>query len=196
MPDLQVGERSATTVALVVHELATNSVKYGALSAAAGRLDVTCAEDNGEVVIVWRETGGPPLTAPANPVGFGAKLVRRTVSGQLGGSIAYDWPLRRVPGHDEHGDARIAFPHMRRHGKAVHRPGHLHVGEQHVEGSMLVEQPDSLVAIARLDHLEALLFEVFGSDQADQAFILDEQNPSRHVILPPSHLGAAKAAVL
>jgi two-component sensor histidine kinase len=92
VPEVRVGERSATTVALVVHELATNSVKYGALAAAGGRLGVTCAEDDGELIIVWTETGGLPVSAPANPDGFGAKLVRRTVSGQLGGSITYDWP--------------------------------------------------------------------------------------------------------
>lgn len=91
VPELRVGERSATTLALVVHELATNSVKYGALSAIGGTLAVSCDANNGDVAIVWTERGGPPVTAAANPEGFGAKLVRRSVSGQLGGSIAYDW---------------------------------------------------------------------------------------------------------
>lgn len=59
-PKINVGEGSSTSLSLVIHELATNSAKYGALSIASGLLDVTCAEDDGEVVIVWTERGGPP----------------------------------------------------------------------------------------------------------------------------------------
>ena len=91
IPEVRVGERTATTLALVVHELATNSIKYGALSRADGTLDVSCTALNGEVVVVWTERGGPPLIAPKGPDGFGTKLMSRSVSGQLGGSIAFDW---------------------------------------------------------------------------------------------------------
>ena len=58
-PRLLVGEKSATALALVVHELATNSIKYGALSNANGALDVQCSADGGEVEIIWSESGGP-----------------------------------------------------------------------------------------------------------------------------------------
>ena len=95
-PELHVGEAAATTLALVVHELATNSIKYGALSVAAGTLDVSCVADNGGVVLVWTERGGPPVATPAGPVGFGSKLVAQSVTGQLGGSIALDWPPEGV----------------------------------------------------------------------------------------------------
>jgi len=91
VPEIRVGEAATTTLALIVHELATNSIKYGALSAAGGRLDVSCPAHNAEVVLVWSERGGPPVTAPAAPTGFGSKLVARTMSSQLGGSIALDW---------------------------------------------------------------------------------------------------------
>ena len=91
VPEMRVGEATATTLALVVHELATNSIKYGALSTSDGTLDVSCTADNGGVVLVWTERGGPPVAAPAGPVGFGSKLVTQTVTGQLGGSIAFDW---------------------------------------------------------------------------------------------------------
>ena len=56
---LLVGEKSATALALIVHELATNSIKYGALSNANGMLDVKCSAKGGEVQIVWSESGGP-----------------------------------------------------------------------------------------------------------------------------------------
>ena len=59
-PKINIGEASSTTLALVIHELATNSAKYGALSVISGLLDVSCAEDDGELVIVsdrtWRST--------------------------------------------------------------------------------------------------------------------------------------------
>lgn len=92
VPEVRVGETAATALALVVHELATNSVKYGSLSVAGGTLDVTCTHIGGQVSIVWTERGGPPVTAPTGPGGFGTKLITRSLSSQLGGSITFDWP--------------------------------------------------------------------------------------------------------
>jgi two-component sensor histidine kinase len=91
MPDVLVGEGSITTLALVVHELATNSLKYGALSLASGTLDVSCTNDENDVIIVWLEEGGPPVAAARGQAGFGSKLVNRSIASQLGGSIAFDW---------------------------------------------------------------------------------------------------------
>lgn len=96
VPRMGVGEAAATTLALVIHELATNSLKYGALSVVAGTLDVSCTAQDQEVVMVWTERGGPPVTAPEGPGGFGSKLVTRGMSVQLGGSITYDWPEHGV----------------------------------------------------------------------------------------------------
>lgn len=96
VPELRAGEAAATTLALVVHELATNSIKYGALSAARGTLDVACTAHHDELVLVWTERGGPPPTAPAGPGGFGSRLLAQSVSGQLGGTIAYAWPPEGV----------------------------------------------------------------------------------------------------
>jgi two-component sensor histidine kinase len=91
VPDVSVGSESATALAMVIHELATNSVKYGALSTAGGTLDVSCAADSDEMVVVWTERGGPLVGAPTGPRGFGSKLVTLSMSGQLGGSIDIDW---------------------------------------------------------------------------------------------------------
>lgn len=91
VPRMGVGEKSSTTLALVIHELATNSLKYGALSDGAGLLDLSCTTEGDEVVLVWTERGGPKVTAPADVSGYGNGLVARSVTGQLGGSIAYDW---------------------------------------------------------------------------------------------------------
>jgi two-component sensor histidine kinase len=76
---------------LVVHELATNSMKYGALSAHAGTLDITSESDGEDIVLKWVERGGPRVQTPDGLGGFGSKLVQRSVSGQLGGAIDYRW---------------------------------------------------------------------------------------------------------
>jgi two-component sensor histidine kinase len=91
VPRMGVGEASATTLAMVVHELATNSLKYGALSSSSGTLDVACALPDTEIVIVWTERGGPLVTAPLDAGGFGSKLVARSMTAQLGGSIDRQW---------------------------------------------------------------------------------------------------------
>ena len=91
-PEMLVGEGSITTLALVVHELATNSLKYGALARASGTVVVSCTEDGDEAIIVWTEAGGPPVAAVRGQPGFGSKLVHRSIVRQLGGSIKFDWP--------------------------------------------------------------------------------------------------------
>jgi two-component sensor histidine kinase len=91
VPKMSIGEASSTTLALVIHELATNSAKYGALSIASGTLDVSCNTNDDDIVIMWTERGGPPIIAPAKLAGFGSKLVHRSMAAQLGGSIAFDW---------------------------------------------------------------------------------------------------------
>lgn len=91
VPDLVVGDASTTTIALIIHELATNSLKYGALSKEAGTVEVGCVAENGEITMTWSEKGGPPVAASRGEAGFGSQLVAKSVSSQLGGSIAYDW---------------------------------------------------------------------------------------------------------
>ena len=90
VPRMGVGEKTATTLAMVMHELATNSVKHGSLSAAAGVLDISGATDGDEVVLTWAESGGPPVTEPAQMGGFGSRMIERSLA-QVKGVIAYDW---------------------------------------------------------------------------------------------------------
>ncbi len=86
-----VGEQTATALAMVIHELATNSVKYGALSCATGFLDVSSKIDGDHICVIWAETGGPPILEEPVLKGFGSRLIARSVSGQLGGELIYDW---------------------------------------------------------------------------------------------------------
>lgn len=90
VPRMGIGEKSATTLALVIHELATNSLKYGALSIASGMLDISGTTTDDEVSIIWTERSGPSVEHQGGE-GYGSKLLNRSVTGQLGGSIETDW---------------------------------------------------------------------------------------------------------
>jgi PAS domain S-box-containing protein len=82
--NLNIAARSATPLALVFHELATNSAKYGALSATDGTVELSIADEGDTLLMRWIERGGPPV--PEDPVeGFGSRLVEMSVTGQLGG---------------------------------------------------------------------------------------------------------------
>lgn len=90
VPRMGVGESAATGLALVIHELATNSLKYGSLSVASGTLDVSGTIDGDFLVLAWTEQGGPEVVVPRD-TGYGSKMLERTMSGHLGGTIAVDW---------------------------------------------------------------------------------------------------------
>jgi two-component sensor histidine kinase len=81
---------------MVIHELATNSLKYGALSAPTGVLDLSCDPSGPDVILVWTEQGGPPVVQPVGSAGFGSKLVLRAMSAQLSGSIERMWSKEGV----------------------------------------------------------------------------------------------------
>jgi two-component sensor histidine kinase len=86
-----VGEEAATSLALVVHELATNSLKYGSLSTDTGTLDVSTQTNGDQLSLIWMERGGPAVKAPPEAEGFGSKLVRHSIYRQLGGTIDHEW---------------------------------------------------------------------------------------------------------
>lgn len=91
VPRMGIGEAAATSLALIIHELATNSLKYGSLSLEAGLLDLSGTTSEDRLVLVWTERGGPEVALHREKAGFGSQLVNRSVSGQLGGTIEHDW---------------------------------------------------------------------------------------------------------
>ncbi len=90
VPRMAVGEVAATTLAMVLHELATNSLKYGALACPEGTLDVSCDTPGPSVDVVWTEQGGPAVEARSAPAGFGSKLLHRGMTA-LGGKAELAW---------------------------------------------------------------------------------------------------------
>jgi PAS domain S-box-containing protein len=88
--EVQLQPATAQTVALALHELVTNSAKYGALSTLKGRLEVNWEIEAGVLDIVWAETGGPRVEKPASR-GFGTRSVIASIESQLGGKAEFDW---------------------------------------------------------------------------------------------------------
>jgi PAS domain S-box-containing protein len=88
--DVTIDDRSATPLALVFHELATNAAKYGALSVPDGAVHLRSESDRQSVRLEWREVGGPTISQPAK-TGFGTQLIELSAIRQLSGQIARDW---------------------------------------------------------------------------------------------------------
>ncbi|MFC3690854.1 sensor histidine kinase [Chenggangzhangella methanolivorans] len=91
-PEVQLGPRATLSLAMLAHELATNAVKHGALSVEAGKASAfwRVEQDGGEpeLVLEWRETGGPPAREPAAR-GFGSRLINMGLVGSGGVDLRF-----------------------------------------------------------------------------------------------------------
>jgi len=81
---------TAQTIALALHELATNAAKYGALSNEPGHVDLSWRIESGKLEIVWVESGGPKISAPTRR-GYGSRAIIAGIERQLGGIVNFDW---------------------------------------------------------------------------------------------------------
>ncbi|MFC3075095.1 PAS domain S-box protein [Shinella pollutisoli] len=88
--DAALAGDALTSIALLLHELTTNAVKYGALSVPDGRLSVRLAVEGGELRVFWEETNAPPSDAASRRQGFGTTLEQAALRG-IGGTISRDW---------------------------------------------------------------------------------------------------------
>ncbi|WP_267428155.1 GAF domain-containing protein [Methylobacterium sp. GC_Met_2] len=92
-PDLDISPQAALSLSLLLHELATNALKYGALSAGTGKVRIAWRTEEGQaptLVLDWTESGGPTVTPPSNRGGFGSKLIRMGLVGTRAASLRYD----------------------------------------------------------------------------------------------------------
>jgi two-component sensor histidine kinase len=91
-PPVSLRPEAVQPVAMLVHELATNAVKYGALSVTKGRLVVSWLRElDGDLHLAWDEAGGPPILAAPEEAGFGTSLMQTVVRDQLGGELTCFW---------------------------------------------------------------------------------------------------------
>jgi two-component sensor histidine kinase len=98
-PTVPLSPRLAVVLSMIVHEIATNAAKYGALSTEAGRVtldwEVITQAPKPRLRLIWTEIGGPPVTAPVRR-GFGSRLIERSARDQLGGEATVDFLPRGV----------------------------------------------------------------------------------------------------
>jgi two-component sensor histidine kinase len=98
-PSVPLSPRLAVVLSMIVHEIATNAAKYGALSNDTGKveLDWEVIAENAKPMLrwIWTESGGPHVTAPVQR-GFGSRLIERSVRDQLGGEATVDFLPRGV----------------------------------------------------------------------------------------------------
>jgi two-component sensor histidine kinase len=90
-PSLTLEKEAALTVSMVLHELVTNAVKYGALSEQNGKVSVRWSwipseKSPGRLAIVWQEIGGPPVSVPSGS-GYGTSVIRELIPYELGGTV-------------------------------------------------------------------------------------------------------------
>ena len=94
-PSVRLSPRAAIALALTFHELSTNAVKYGALTASKGQVVVSwnfhSHADSTELQILWRELGGPRVSPPTRR-GFGSRLIQRSLAAELGGQVTIEYP--------------------------------------------------------------------------------------------------------
>ena len=93
-PETEIGAGAALPLTLMVHELATNALKYGALSSPLGRIavewSVEPSPEGPRFSLWWREHGGPAVLPPTRK-GFGTRLIERSLAGEIGASITLDY---------------------------------------------------------------------------------------------------------
>ncbi len=160
-PEVLLQPGSAQTLALALHELATNAAKYGALSSESGQLKLSWMLNDGKLGLDWSESGGP-VTKPPSAKGFGTRIITASIERQLFGHVAFDWrqeglrcmisvPLCNTMGATElselRGDVDPATA-----GACIALAG----------GSIMLVEDEAIVALALNDSLTDMGFSVVG----------------------------------
>jgi CheY-like chemotaxis protein len=158
-PAITLEPAKAQSVALIIHELATNAAKYGALSEKTGKLHVAWTRTAEAIEISWNESGGPKIAAP-NKSGFGFSVISATLRRQLRGDVHFDWrpeglhcrisiPTRSSGGREKNDAApRTTIDPQRR---SAQNPR-----------SVLVVEDEPLLGMMMSDALTEIGFEVLG----------------------------------
>ncbi|MGH9805726.1 MAG: response regulator [Terriglobia bacterium] len=159
-PEVLLQPAPAQTIALALHELATNAAKYGALSSMSGKLQFSWQFSNDNLVLDWNETGGPFIGAPGTR-GFGTRIILASIEGQLRGHADFKWRKEGLR-------CMISVP-LCNAMETVSRESH-DVAEATAAnvcialdgGSIMLVEDETIVALALSDLLTDLGFSVIG----------------------------------
>ncbi|HRD29576.1 MAG TPA: PAS domain S-box protein [Caulobacter sp.] len=182
-PAISLAPDAVQPISLLIHELATNAVKYGGLSTEAGqvRVDWRVLPD-GQLQLTWTESGGPPVAEPGAR-GFGSTLVSEVTTRQLGGQVSIDWRATGLcftvvlPGRNFR-----AAPASRSAPRGGKGPSS---GEPVTQGLILVVEDEVLVAMELCNGLAAVGWDVLGpATTTDEALDLlaGERQPDAAIL--------------
>jgi CheY-like chemotaxis protein len=173
-PNLVLHPATAQTLALALHELATNAAKHGALSSSAGRVQFAWELKAGSLAFHWKESGGPPVKAPAAQ-GYGTRVISASIERQLGGRATFDWRheglqcVMSIPRSDRVEEAKFAGQVQREKEHAVPAP-------KLVNGNrILLVEDDDLIRMNTSDILLESGHDVVEAANATQALDLIER---------------------
>ena len=182
-PHILLNPQAYSTMALVIHELVTNSAKYGSLSD-NGQVNIEWKlTERGDLMIHWRESGGPPVAKP-NRKGFGTTIIDRSIPYDLGGTASIDYkpggveatfclPGKHVSQPRDHKGPAIRYP------KPAPRPSSESTPDQVLDGETVLLVEDSLIiALDAEDILQRFGAEIVTASTVDAAHDrLDEMQP-------------------
>ena len=182
-PSVVLAASAVQSVSLLIHELATNAVKYGSLSTERGKVEVQWRFlPSQELELTWTESGGPPVQEPTSK-GLGSTLLQQVTTKQLGGSIALHWPrggLRLVTTLPSSTYRLDATPLPETAHKAKPEPL-----AQAPGGRVLVVEDEALISLALCAALANLGWEVVGPAATVQEAmkLIDESLPLDAAVL-------------
>src|SRR5882762_8779118 len=178
-PNVLLDPTTAQTLALALHELATNAAKYGALSQASGRLELNWEVQPQAIVVNWRETGGPSTHAPRQ-TGFGTRIITSSVERQLGGKATFDWLVEGL-------SCMLLVPRsqtMDRHGEVAADRPHDGAAEAIYGRRIMIVEDEALVAMILEDQLEELGLSIVATcaNVADAMGAIDKNTPDAAIL--------------
>jgi len=173
-PQVFLTPATAQTLAMVVHELATNAAKHGALSQAKGKVALAWEWHQGVLTLSWQESGGPPVSPP-DSAGYGSKVITASAR-QLGGTTTFDWQpagLSFVMSMSIGDAGKQASPSPAR-GSEFEQP--VAVSPPPEKGHILLVEDEAFVAMMMKDLIAEFGFQVVGpfGKVADAIEVLDQ----------------------
>lgn len=187
-PNVVLGPHAVQPVSLLLHELATNGVKYGALSSERGRVEISWTIlATGELELRWIEAGGPEVSTPTVR-GFGSTLVAEVSRRQLGGVLDIGWPKEGMRLSVTLPQAAYRRGTGTDHAAAEQMDAHLPTGA--ADGCILVVEDETLIGMELCNSLLSLGWRVVGpAATIEEASRLIADTPHLHAAVLDVNLG-------